>query len=399
MNADIAIFSPLPPTKSGIADYAFEQLSYWRDRWNVAVVVGNSACKNLPVPEGVEVHQLKDWLANEKRDRATPRLYHIGNNPHHEFVFEEALNRPGVVVLHDFVLHHLIAELTLARGDKERYARFMEHDFGQLGRKIADQRNRYAFTDYQQFLMPLNGSIIERAVGLVTHSLWAHRRIRSRYPDKPVACIPHHYSPPESAVTARGRAGSRELLGMPKDRLSISSLGFITKPKQLELTIKALGTIRDRLPPFELWVAGEAEERESLEALLRACGIADVTRITGYLPLEQLQDVIQASDVIVNLRYPTAGETSGTLMRALGMGRCCIVFDYATFSDFPNDVAVKTALNIESTEQLEAALLRVGTAAQLRHSFEKRASAFVGERAKIEHCVESYTNFLSTINI
>jgi len=44
-------------------------------------------------------------------------LYQVGNNAWHDFVYETALQHPGVVVMHESNLHHLITDLTIKRGD------------------------------------------------------------------------------------------------------------------------------------------------------------------------------------------------------------------------------------------------------------------------------------------
>lgn len=394
MRRPLAIFSSLPPSKSGIADYCVEQLPHWGDQWSLTVVIGNEQDEPTEVPEGISVVRLDEWLSDKVRDSRTPRLYHIGNNLHHEFVFEQALQRPGIVVLHDFVLHHLIVEMTLARENRERYAWFMEYDHGAVGRRMASQRQQFIFSSFQQFLLALNGPILDKAQAVIVHSHWAARRIAERCPSKPVTCIPHHYSPPPKDVLDEGRGYSRSIIGMPDDKLLFASIGFVTEPKKIDLTIRALGAIRDRLPPFEFWLAGEAQDRRGLIKRATDCGLGECVHLTGYLPIDRFHHVIQASDVIVNLRYPTAGESSGTLVRALGMGRCCVVFDYASFGEYPDDVAVKIPLRTDDITALRDALLRVGADAAYRRSYETRAREYIAQTARIETCVARYGRFL-----
>ena len=123
----------------------------------------------------------------------------------------------------------------------------------------------------------------------------------------------------------------------------------------------------------------------------------DVTHLTGYVPLERFQLAIQASDVIVNLRYPTAGESSGTLVRALGMGRPVVIFDYASFADIPPDIAEKIPLHTAATADLEAALLRLGTDAERRREIGERAAAYVQSRYALQRCTGAYTEFLRNV--
>ena len=73
--------------------------------------------------------------------RTDVALYHVGNNPEaHGWIVDALRRRPGVVVLHDFVLHHLVAGLTLARGNPAGYLDAMERDGGEVARPAARAR-------------------------------------------------------------------------------------------------------------------------------------------------------------------------------------------------------------------------------------------------------------------
>src|SRR4029453_10727983 len=90
----VAYYSPLPPNRSGIADYSALLLPVLQGRFEVVVVrPGRRAPKRGALP-----------------------LSHTGNGPRaHGGIVDALGRRPGVVVLHDFVLRHLVAGLTLGR--------------------------------------------------------------------------------------------------------------------------------------------------------------------------------------------------------------------------------------------------------------------------------------------
>src|SRR6185295_7942449 len=71
----------------------------------------------------------------------------------------------------------------------------------------------------------------------------------------------------------------------------------------------------------------------------------------------EFEAAIAAVDLCLNLRYPTAGETSASLLRVLAMGRPAIVSDYAQFAELPDEVALKVPLGDGEADAL-AALLR-----------------------------------------
>ena len=112
----VALFSPMPPERSGIADYSALLLPALRARCEV-VTVKRGAKKP---PRGTDLC-----------------VYHIGNNPDaHGWIVEALRRTPGVVVLHDFVLHHLVAGLTIGRRDGHGYLDAMEREGGVVGRLL-----------------------------------------------------------------------------------------------------------------------------------------------------------------------------------------------------------------------------------------------------------------------
>ena len=156
----VAYYSPLPPSRSGIADYSALLLPALRERMDVVV-------------------------ARPGRFRRTPKadvhLYHVGNDPvEHGWIVEALERRNGVVVLHEFVLHHLVSGITLARGDVEGYCAALEREAGAEGRDLglAVQQGRIEplwETRAQEF--PLAHGVLDAAAGLIV------RRLRS--PTKP----------------------------------------------------------------------------------------------------------------------------------------------------------------------------------------------------------------------
>src|SRR6516225_4327987 len=106
----LAFFSPLPPARSGIADYSEALLESLKPLAEVEVFSG--------------AHVSFDPA------RFDIAVYHVGNNGYHGFVYETALRHSGVVVMHESNLHHLIADLTIKRGDWDAYVNECEFEGG-----------------------------------------------------------------------------------------------------------------------------------------------------------------------------------------------------------------------------------------------------------------------------
>ena len=130
----VAFFSPLPPAKSGIADYSAALLEELKPR---AEVTAFSAKPARFDPAQFDI-----------------ALYQIGNNSYHDFCYEMALEHPGVVVIHEANLHHLIADITIKRGDWDAYLREVEFDGGPTALQFAQRvRTLEVGPDYEGVAM------------------------------------------------------------------------------------------------------------------------------------------------------------------------------------------------------------------------------------------------------
>ena len=183
----VAYYSPLPPSRSGVADYSALLLPALGQRIDVEI-------------------------ASPGRLRRSPKadvaLYHVGNDPEaHGWIVEALRRRPGVVVLHELVLHHLVAGITLARGDAAGYLAAMEAEHGLAGRLLAygvlDNRIPPLWeTRPQDF--PLAGEILRLAQSLIVHSRYVEEGARAAGYDGPIARIPHPAWPRGVSPVTRG---------------------------------------------------------------------------------------------------------------------------------------------------------------------------------------------------
>ena len=368
---ELVMFSPLPPRRSGIAAYTAELVAALGQRRRVLVVVERAAdIVDLP---GAEVtcqsgYAAAGWL------RALPHVYQLGNNADHGFVYRACLRRPGVLVLHDPVLHHLVEELTLGAGDQGRgpragqdaYAAVLRHCHGQAGVQVARLRELGVFSDAQRYRMPLHGQVVDAALGVLVHSAHAAAGVRGA---APVRVVRHHVSPAVWRWDGVSQAEARRRLGVPAEVPLLLSLGFATGPKQLPLVLRALARLRDAGQDFRYVIGGAADAALELPRLVEALGLASQVTLTGWLAEDAFFTWARAADLLVNLRFPVGGETSGTLARALGMGLPALVFDHGPAAEWPDDVVFKLPFAADPLPGLAAALAalladRPGLAAQ-----------------------------------
>jgi glycosyltransferase involved in cell wall biosynthesis len=319
----VAYYSPLPPETSGIADYSALLLPALRERTEVEVVK----------------------RGHTKPSRGTDvSLYHVGNSPEaHSWIVDALRRRPGVVVLHELVLHHLIAGMTIGRKDGPGYLDAVERDSGLPGRLLAHgvlEGRVPPLWETRPEDFPLAGEILDRATALIVHSRYVAEGARRLGFDGPLHVIPHPAWPaPQPAPV--------EVEGEPL----VGCFGHLNASKRVPQLLQAFRLLPERA---RLLLVGPVSPRYDLDAALERWGGERVHR-EEYVPAARLWSLMAACDVVVSLRAPTMGETSGTVMRALSLGKPLVVSDVGWFSELEG--AARIPPGEGEVEALAAALL------------------------------------------
>lgn len=388
----LVLFSPLPPAKSGIADYTLELLPALARIRPVVVV-----CERPLAEQG------EDWLTvsveQYERDAALtawPHVYQIGNNADHVFAWRALRRRPGVLVQHDFNLHYLVEDATLAAGDAAGYREVLCEEHGEAGATLADLRQIGLFSESQKLALPLNRHLLPQATGLIVHSQWVHERLPAEVHERTLV-LPHHFAPQVAAYDGLTREAARARLGLPGDSFVVLSLGYITPPKQIQATLAALAMLRARGARFVFVIGGQRNPGFDIDAQVRRHGLEDCVRITGYLDEDQFFTHIAAADTLVNLRYPSVGESSGTLARALAMGLPAIVHNFGPLAEFPDEVVLKVPLELGRPAALAAALEGLMLDPAWRARLGGAARRHMRSHCSVEHSAAQYCRFIDSI--
>jgi glycosyltransferase involved in cell wall biosynthesis len=332
-------------------------------------------------------------LFQQRIDRYDAVFYHLGNNPWHRFVYELALKAPGVAVFHDFVLHHLLAAMTIEGGghrDPARYRSLLRTEYGDLGDRLAWLRLRWVATDYEKFLFPMNRHVASRAQALVVHSEDSRDRMREVAPDVPVVVIPHHAGSPPDDVRSIDRKQARAKLGLPQKAFLAGHFGYITRPKQPAAVVGGFARLAPRRADARLVMIGADNTGGGLDRLVRRHALQDRVVLTGYVDLRHFYLYLKAVDVVINLRYPSAGESSGTFSRALAEGRAVIVNNLGSFAEIPPDVALKVEIDADQAEGVGAHLIHLAEDPFFRSQTEARARDYAATVLDPIRCRDLY---------
>lgn len=384
----IAYFSPLPPDRSGIADYSAELLPYLGRLAQVTLFAAQPEQVADSLRAEFEVRAIAEYAsACWQHDIA---LYHMGDSVFHEALYRVLLRHPGITVLHDHGLHHFMATRTIPCGDFAGYVREMGYALGTEGVDLA-YRIRQGTAEHPLYTVPLNERVLDRSLGLIVHSRYAEQQIRRTRPALPIRVVP------APIQTDLGRLRSRRELGCPEDALLFASAGQVITIKQVTVALEVFARLRSDFPQARYVVVGDELKQDlDLQVWLRQRDLGEAVIFTGYLADQRdFVSWIAAADVLVNLRYPTVGETSATALRGLAAGRPVIVSDHGWYAELPDAVCIKVVPN--DSEALYQAMRQLAENERLRCAIGREAAAYAQREHGLAAAAEKYLDFIDEI--
>ena len=242
----LALATPLPPATSGIADYAAELAPHLAERAELTLFFEGARAPAPELAARLRCRPIAELDGELGRGAFDAVVYQLGNSAeHHEEIYRALLRRPGVVVLHEYMLHHLVRELTLVRGDAAAYVEEMRYAAGETGRAAA---RRLLDTHYpvDVWAFPLFERVVDRSLGVLVHSEFTRARVLASRPLARVEVVPmpvdfEELRPP----TEEERAAARAAVGLADDAPLLATFGFVTPNKHLEPALAAFARLRE----------------------------------------------------------------------------------------------------------------------------------------------------------
>ena len=383
----LAVFTPLNPARCGISDYSEALLPLLARHCSIEVFIGDY--RPAGFPSGIEIPIRP--VAAYRPDDFDATLYHIGNNAYHSYIYDTAIRHPGIVVLHEFNLHHLLADVTIRRNDWDAYLREAEYNGGAQALEFARRvRALEVGPDYEGLAM--NRRLLENSSALVVHSRFMVDRVAAAGYDIPVKKIPHGAWIPEVNRNKR-----RAVLGVDESTPLIGIFGFLKPYKRITESLRAMQRLLrvDQRPLMIL--VGEEHPDYPVRRQIAQFGLEANVRVLGYVPVDVLAESIGAADICLNLRYPTAGETSGTLLRALGLGRAVVVSDVGAFSELSDEICFKAPVGEGEVDLLTGYLRLLCTRPEVGESMGARARHYVANECSWERVADLYADWIGAV--
>lgn len=355
----VGFYSPLPPARTGVADYAATLLGALRGLGEVAV---------------------------EPRE-ADICLYHLGNNQLHREIYARALARPGVAVLHDAVLQHFfLGSLT-----EPAYVEEFVYNYGEWNRGLAVRmwRGRAGSgLGRRYFEYPMLRRVAEASRAVVVHNPEAARLVRAHCPRARVVEIPHLFTRPDPPAGADIQR-FRQRLGIAPLARVFGLFGFLRESKRVMAVLRAFARLHRTHSSAVLLVAGDFVSPDLSRAagpLLSAPGIVRLP----YLKDRDFRLAASAVDACINLRYPGAGETSGIAIRMMGLAKPVILTDAPENAPYPETACLRVPPGPAEEDALWENMALVSLFPDIADELGRRAAAHVALRHDLGHVAGQY---------
>jgi glycosyltransferase involved in cell wall biosynthesis len=389
----IAYASPLNPAASGISDYSEELLPYLARYADVTPYVADGLRPtNADLLRHLDVRPLSRLERDHRRQPYDAIVYHMGNSTENHAAIWEALRRvPGVVVLHEFVLHHfMLGYAAVVRRDVDLYRDEAARRYGAEGARVADLMLRGRLTE-AAFDMPFCEAVLDAAEGVLAHSRYVLDRVTALRPGLPTALAPMGVPLPPAIPRDEARAA----LGLPKSALILASFGVINPYKRVEAVLRAVTALRAATPDIRYLLVGSVSPSYDVRAAIARAGLEDSVAVTGYVERGAFENYVAAADICLNLRHPTAGETSASLLRLLGAGKPTLVTASGSFAELPPGVAAQVDLDASEGDLIVAYCRLLAARPDLAAALGAGARAFVAREHSLDGAAASYMRFLS----
>jgi len=388
----VAFFSPVSPQKTGVSDYSEQEiLPYLSKFCDIDIFIDeNVQPSNKFLINNFNIYPYSDF-PSLKKNYDIP-IYQMGNNPMHQFVYNTLEQYPGIVVLHDIFLHGFLWNISLLKGDCKKYIDHFEYCYGEKGVKIAQIAVDTGV--YPEFEYPLIKKIIDSSLGVICHSEYGINQIMKENKESIVKKI----NQPYTVFNKEGMTNDIKIktdLKLTKFFPIITSFGYIFPHKRFNVIFKSFKKFLEQYPDAILILVGE--DMMNIHHMISDHNLKKSVIQTGFVSQSKAQHYLDVSDICINLRYPTAGETSRSVLQIMASQKPVIVSNVGWFAELPNNACLKVDVDEFEEETLLQSMLVLSSNPELRNIIGVNAQNHVIREHNPDTVAQDYYSFMKNI--
>lgn len=392
----IAYFSPVSPQKSGISIYS-EELLFALSRYipNIDLFVDEGIIpSNQYIQEHIRWYSYIDFPKHLSEKNYDTIIYNMGNNTIHEYIYKSLLRYPGIVILHDYVLHPFIQHITLYAGKENEYVEEMKYAYGNEGEYYAKKCLEGLQLPIDYFKFPLNEKIIDSNRKIIVHSDFI-RNLLAKYSHIdviPLGSDPFTYQ--EDFIQK-----SKNELDLIDVFPIIATFGFMNTNKRISIILEVFKSIIVLYPRAKFVLCGEIDKnfKREIQTLSKEYGISNNIIITGHVDDHLYFEYLSTVDIAINLRSPTMGESSKTALDSLSFSIPTIVSNIGSYTELPDNCCWKVDVDSDERELLLAYIMELVQNDRLRRKMGINAREYIEKNHKWDKVAQQYVHLIEEV--
>ncbi len=388
----LAYFTCLSPLKSGISDYSEELLPYLSKHLDIDIYIDDGyKPSNIDIIKNFRIFNYKE--IENRVNSYDAILYHIGNSKFHCYIYNVLMKYRGIVVFHDVFLHGLIWSMTIEKGNDSGYIDEFKYCYGNKGKIVANNAIKSGY--YPEFKYTLLKRMLDNCAGAIVHSEFGKNIILMEKKDMTIVKI---NQPMPISQKILDKNILRKSLKIDNNEVVISSFGHISSHKRIHQAINAFAKFQEKFPNSRYFLIGQSHDSDSLNQLINKLKIKRSIIFTGFISLEKAMEYITVSDICINLRYPTAGETSSSALRMLGVGKPLIVSDVGWFAELPDNCSAKVGVDNCEIDLISEYLSVLASDKKLRNKMGENAKRYISVENDPEKIAYEYYSYIRSMD-
>lgn len=341
--------SPFAPMKSGISDYSEELVEELQKKFELTLYIGDYQLTNRTL-QNIS-HVVRHGRDSIDFDSYDYKIYNMGNNPeYHAYIYEACLRYPGVVILHDLVLYYLFVGYYQGKGKlySKTYSNEGLDALLKLKRAVKKDGPRLLEQKHMSGKLPMNHELFRSQNRFIVHSQYTYDKIikTGLVETDRIRKINQFMKMDEMLISKKELF---EKYRIPLDACIVTSMGNIGSTKLNHIVCQAVKRyVRETGTKVCYVMVGEGDYADEYVD-------GKVVIKTGYTKEEEFNSFIEYSDIIFNLRNPSMGETSRTMLQIMQKGKVSVINEGGWFSEIPDDCVIKISLD-NMVEQIQEVL-------------------------------------------
>jgi glycosyltransferase involved in cell wall biosynthesis len=384
----LAFISPFPPEETGIADYSADLIPTLAKYYEITIIVIQDRLNEICANNNSLNIQGVEWFRENSKmfDRV---LYQTGNSQFHQHMISLIEEIPGIVVLHDFYIGHLMQWMELVAQISHAFTinLYESHGYNSV-------KSRYLNATVALEKYPSNGHFLQYAQGVIIHSAYSQNLLQKWYPSFPTQSSKVVPMPIAESRYSFSKVEARKELGFAEQDYVVCSFGFLGLTKLNHRLLDCwLKSPLSQNKSCHLVFVGKNNDDDYGRELLQKIHNHDQKNsihITGFVDVSTFSQYLALADVAVQLRSMSRGETSAAVLRCMSHGLPVIVNAHATLAELDAD-SVWMLPDEFNDNDLIYALEKLWYSSADRHQLGRKACQKVLEFHSPNICSELYS--------